>query len=359
MDVVIVKLGSSVVVQEDGDLDYTRLANLVRDVVTVEESDRKVVLVTSGAVSAGRFKRLVLRGVPRRQRDQLYASVGQPRLLNFYEHVFARHGRSVAQLLLSREAFASRNQYFSIRDTMRSLLANDIVPIVNDNDVLHQRTEGFSDNDQLAACIAGMLNAAQAIFLTTPPGVLRATTTESDIVKDVVDSEGFEELASMIKGGSTGRGGMRSKVKACRLLFDLGIPSAISSGKVESPISSVLNEVASCTRFLPQQTRKLTGVRKWLCTGAIPRGTIYVSKHGGEKLTESVQRGSLLASGVMGIKGDFAEGDVVCVCAEEGALLGYGISRLSSKDISASMREERVIVVHADYFYGTAFGFFE
>jgi len=359
MEVVVVKLGSSVVVQDSGDLDYTRVANLVGDIVALEQTQKRIVLVTSGSVSAGSFRRLSLRGVPKRQRDQLYASVGQPRLINFYEHVFARHGRTVGQLLLSRDAFASRTQYFSVRDTLRSLLANDIVPVVNDNDVLHQHTEGFSDNDQLAACIAGMLNASHAIFLTTPAGVLRAFDDADSIVENISNKEDFDKLSDLVKGEKSGRGGMRSKVKACRLLYDLGVPCAIASGKSSGSISGVIDGTLQCTRFIPQQPRKLAGVRKWLCTGAVPRGSIYVSKQGGERLTESKQRGSLLASGVTGVKGQFAEGDVVCVCSEDGSLLGYGISRLSSDGIEQNMREDRVIVVHADYFYGTALGFFE
>lgn len=357
--IVVLKAGSSILVQESGELDYTRIANIVSDIAEIRASGLQVVLVTSGAVAAGQFKRKSLRGVPRQQRDQLFAAVGQPKLIQFYSEIFGRHSCSVAQLLLTREAFANRTQYFSVRDTLRSLISNNITPIVNDNDILHQSTEGFSDNDQLAACIAGMLNASMAIFLTTPHGILSDTKKPGSVVELVEDLDGFEKVGTLVRSKQLGRGGMKSKINACRLLFDLGIKSAIASGVPDRAALSVLDGSLKCTRFAPEKPRKLTGVRKWLCTGAVPRGTICVSKQGGEKLIELKQRGSLLATGVVSVKGDFAKGDVVCVCAENNSLLGYGISRCSSEEIAQSRNEERKIVVHADYFYGTAFGFFD
>jgi glutamate 5-kinase len=179
------------------------------------------------------------------------------------------------------------------------------------------------------------------------------------VILEVTSDEEFAKLAALVRSDHVGREGMVSKIKACRLLFDLGVPSVIASGLMPNAIKGVIDGTTRCTRFKPDQTRHLTGVRKWLCTGAVPRGSIYVSEQGGTKLTAREQRGSLLASGVMAVKGEFIKGDVVCVCAEDGALLGYGICRVSSEELDKMKQQDGVIVVHADYFYGTAFGFFE
>lgn len=356
--IVVVKLGTSTLVQENGDIDYNRISNVAAEIAALRERDLRTILVTSGAVACGRHRKAKLTGVPKQQRGQLYAAIGQPQLFEFYGRMFERHGMSTAQLLLTRDTFANRIQYFSVRDTIRSLLVNDVVPIINDNDVLHKQEEGFSDNDQLAAYVAGMLNASLCMFLTTPAGVLRDFHDKESVV-DLVDShDAFQSLAQYVSGERQGQGGMKSKVNACRLLFDLGVPSVIASGQSPNVINGTLDGTTRCTRFNPSHPRSLTGVRKWLCTGAIPRGTIYVSEMGSERLVEPSNRGSLLATGVVKVSGDFSANDVVCLCTEDGSLLGYGISRLSFDDLKGADREPRTVVVHADFFYGTAFGLF-
>ena len=343
--------------QENGDLDYTTLANIVSDIAAAESDDRHFVIITSGAIAAGR-RRERMRAMAKRQRDQLFAAVGQPKLMSFYEHLFSRHSKAVGQLLLSRHTFASRVQYFGIRDALRGMLTNAIVPIINNNDVLQLGDDDFSDNDQLAACVAGMINASQVVFLTTAPGVLKDMADLNSVVDTVNKAEDFAVVQARVTNERRGRGGMSSKVKACRLLFDLGIQSAIAAGHTAQAISSVLAGTTKCTRFVPSAQRQLTGVRKWLCTGAVPRGYVHVSEAGGEVITGQEKRGSLLASGITQVRGEFARGEVVCVCSEDATLLGYGISRLSAAEIEQCRGTERTIVIHADYFYGTTAGLF-
>jgi glutamate 5-kinase len=355
--IVVVKVGSGIIMQSNSELDYNRICILVQDIIALEDRGYTIVLVTGGAVAAGRTQKLVLKGVPKTQIDQLYFCVGQPKLVNFYSDVFQRHGKVTGQLLFSRDAFANRIQYFSIRDTIRNLINNDIVPIINDNDILHREESGFSDNDHLAACVGGMLNVDRVVFLTACEGIQRRMENgEWELIHEV--SEDFRELDGNFDFGPGADADLSSKVTAAKLLIELGVESTVSSGLGANPISRIFDQPKCGTNFVPASSRKLSGIRKWLCTGAVPNGTIVVSPIGAEVIRNTTQRGSLLSRGIMRFSGNFLKGDVVCVCDEEGRLLGYGITKYSSTEIPALLGQEGIIVVHANYFYGTDRGYF-
>ena len=355
---IVVKVGSTVLVKNDGQLDYSRIAKLIEDLVLVMDDGYSVVLVTSGAVAAGSFNNLNLKGVPKNQRKQYYASVGQTRLMRFYSDIAMQFGRNVAQILVSRDAFANRMQYFSIRDTIRNLLFNAVIPIVNDNDILHRQDVNFSDNDHLASYLGGMLNADKVIFLSSVEGLYKnfGSEDENELI-NLVEGE-FEALSEHITAFQSGTGGMQSKVNAAKLLFDLGIDSHIANGNIDGVIQQIIAGKGNSTYFKAPRQKKLSGVRKWLCTGAVPKGEVVVSDIGAEVIKKNNNRGSLLARGVVEVKGEFNKEDVVSVCTEEGELLGYGISRHSSEEVIALRGKDSIIVVHADYFYGFDHGYF-
>lgn len=355
---IVVKVGSTVLIQETGQLDYSRIARLMEDSIEVIAEGYSIVLVTSGAVAAGSFKNLNLKGVPKNQRKQYHASVGQPRLMRFYSDIAMQFGHNVAQILVSRDAFANRIQYFNIRDTIRNLLNNSVIPIVNDNDILHRQETKFSDNDHLASYLGGMLNAHKVIFLSSVDGLYKnyGDAEKQELIHTVEGT--FDELNRHITATQLGAGGMQSKVNAAKLLFDLGINSYIGNGNVDHIVKAIVFEKGECTYFAAPKKRKLTGVRKWLCTGAVPRGVIVVSDIGAEVIKKNNNRGSLLAKGIVEVKGEFNKEDVVSVCTEEGVLLGYGISRHSSDEVLSLKGKESIIVVHADYFYGFDHGYF-
>ena len=355
---IIIKIGTSVLVQANGQLDFSRIGKLIDDTVDVMSEGYSVVLVTSGAVAAGKFKNMNLKGVPKNQRKQFYASIGQPRLVRFYSDIAMQYGKNVAQILVSRDTFANRMQYFNIRDTIRNLLSNSVIPIVNDNDILHRQDVRFSDNDHLASYLGGMLNADCVVFLSSVQGLFRNFSEDSgtDLIQEITGD--FDELESYISPIMHGTGGMQSKVNAAKLLYDLGIDSYIANGRDEHVIRSIIDCDGEFTRFVAPKKRKLTGVRKWLCTGAVPKGEITVSNLGAEVIRKSNNRGSLLARGIVEISGEFNKDDVVSVCTVEGELLGYGITRHSAEEILTFKGKENIIVVHADYFYGFDYGYF-
>jgi glutamate 5-kinase len=299
-----------------------------------------------------------VRGVPKSQIAQLYGAVGQPILYALIESFFNLNGRSTAQCLLSRNSFANRLEYFSIRDTIRNAITADLVPVVNDNDMLHSELAGFRVNDQIAAYLGGMLNADSVIFLTDEPGIFETypPPADSNPIGLIDDS-----LGAVLESvwGSNPPVEIKNQLRAAKLLYDLGIPVYIRSGGRRSPIVGALEgHDDEGTAIVPPKQRKLSGVRKWLCTGAVPRGSLFVSPLGAEAIRRQGHRGSLLARGIVRLSGDFSEGDVVSVCDEQGQLLGYGISKLASTELMGRLGEEHLIAIHADYFYGTDFGYF-
>lgn len=356
---IVVKVGSSVLVEANGQLNFSRIAKLIGDACSLMDGGYSIVIVTSGAVTSGSFNGSNIKGMPKNQRKQFFAAIGQPRLMRFYSDIAIQHHKVVAQVLVSRDSFANRFQYFNIRDTIRNLLANSVIPIVNDNDILHKQDLSFSDNDHLASYLGGMLNAERVIFLSSVDGLYKDFGNDSDrqLIKTVDGN--FEELKEYYTIIKLGTGGIQSKVNAAKLLFDLGIDSYIANGGIENAMQRVISGDIECTYFKALKQKKLSGVRKWLCTGAVPRGEVVVSNIGADVIRKNSNRGSLLAKGIVEVKGKFNKEDVISVCTEEGELLGYGISRHSTEEVLALKGKDSIIVVHADYFYGFDHGYFQ
>lgn len=381
---LILKVGTALVTTKAGRLDYNSIAGVASSIAALKGQGWRVVLVTSGAVASGRIfddaPDQPLKGVPEKSRRQFLAAVGQPRLMEFYTHVFVRSGLKLAQILITASAFAERDQYISVRDTLLALLAKGVVPVVNDNDVLHSDAEpGFSDNDQLAAFLGGMLQADHVILLTSQDGIFAGfpNHTENDLVEQVTcDDEQLARLTALVGSpGAGGRGGMQSKLKAGFLLGWMGIPLTIANGRRENAAVQALDGTLRCTRFLPREGVRLSGIRKWLSSGAVPRGTVVVSAVGGSVIRQVGRRGSLLAAGIEAVEGEFDTGDAVRIVDANRRLFGYGITRVSSQllalikgkssdEIHALIADNRVpqgsdeIIVHADYFFGTNHGYF-
>lgn len=310
---IVVKVGSSVLVEPSGQLNFSRIAKLIGDTCSLMNSGYSVVIVTSGAVASGSFNGSNVKGMPKNQRKQYFAAIGQPRLMRFYSDIAIQHHKIVAQILVSRDSFANRIQYFNIRDTIRNLLSNSVIPIVNDNDILHKQEVNFSDNDHLASYLGGMLNAERVIFLSSIDGLYKNFGEGSGRqLIEKVDGN-FEELKEYFTAIKLGTGGIQSKVNAAKLLFDLGVDSYIANGGIENAIQKVISGEIECTHFEAPKQRKLSGVRKWLCTGAVPRGEVIVSNLGADVIKKNSNRGSLLAKGIVEVKGKFNKEDVISV----------------------------------------------
>ncbi|MCL2172904.1 MAG: glutamate 5-kinase [Candidatus Bathyarchaeota archaeon] len=318
---IVVKVGTSGITTERGELDEHEMQNLVCQIAQATKQGDKMVLVTSGAVAAG----VAELGITLKPNDivfqQIAAATGQSVLMAKYRKLFAMYDLKVAQILLTAEDLSNREAYVHICDVLTLLLKNGVVPIINENDVTSvaelRLNEGykvnFSDNDILSVLVAGAIGADFVIILSDVEGLYTKDPSEPDAeLIRTVDSI-TEELKNSLRGKSKrGRGGIQSKIKAAEIATNCGIPVVISNSRKENVIIDVISGKEVGTFFKPQ--KKMTAMKRWIAYGAAVKGVIQVNR--GAK--EAILKGSsLLAVGVTNVVGVFNVGDVVSLEEEE------------------------------------------
>ncbi|MEJ2890240.1 glutamate 5-kinase [Actinomycetospora aeridis] len=350
---LVVKVGSTSLTTVDGGLDVGRLDALV-DAVAARAAGTQVVLVSSGAIAAG----LRPLGLPRRPRDlatqQAAAGVGQLHLTRAYAEAFARHGRTVGQVLLTSHDVVRRQPYRNAQRTFERLLGLGVVPVVNENDTVATDEIRFGDNDRLAALVAHVISADALVLLSDVAGVYDADPRSpgASLVREVTGGPGSPALAGVRVGktSSLGTGGMASKLAAADLASGAGVPVLVAAA-ADAPAALDGAEVG--TVFAPHGPR-LSARRFWLRHMAGTRGRLHLDD--GAVRAVVGRRRSLLAAGIVGSDGDFEAGDVVDLVDPRGEVVARGvvafdaeelpeISGRSSDDLPPELRRE---VVHAD-----------
>jgi len=362
--ICVIKAGSAVLTQPSGDLDLNMIQHLCDQIALLRKSGWAPILVTSGAVAAGRGW-LGRYGEARDVEEtkvqllkRVYAALGQTTLLSFYKEFLERQNPPlhVAQVLLTREAFADRSRYGNLQNTFREMLLHHVLPIVNANDVVHLPLKDFADNDALAAHVAAMVGAEMLVLLSDVDGLFsRNPKLHSDATKIDDLTAGLDEKAE-IDDSMMSAGGMTGKLKALRWVGTFGISCCIANGKKANTLSEILingNEQRLGTTLRVEPPRRNTDTfARWLVAGASPIGTIIVSTFGADALQrEEHLRGSLLAAGVERVCGVFQQDDAVAIRNENGVLLGIGKSKFSSLQLRRDIeRAKDTIVIHRDNF---------
>jgi glutamate 5-kinase len=330
---LIVKLGSSIVAADDGELRVEVLDSVCEQVAELEQGGERVVMVTSGAIARG----MRLLGLPVRPRamDELQAAsaVGQGDLFRAYETRLAGHGTRAAQVLLTAADIAARANYLNARQTLRRLIEWGVVPIVNENDTTATDEISFGDNDFLAAQVAILLDARLLVLLSDVDGLHRADPRTDEDAELIAAVEDFAELAEMEIGDRTsafGSGGMRSKVAAAEMASEAGIPAVICNGTKRGTLSAAAGSEPTGTRFAAQ-AGKAPSFKLWLKYAKPARGRLTVDDGAARVLRE--RGSSLLPVGVVEVAGDFKAGDAVEV-AVNGAVLGKGIADYASHELT-------------------------
>jgi len=309
---------------EGGDLDEGYIRDLARQLSSLRAEGHDVVLVTSGAIRAGR-KILGLERVRTLPESQAAAAVGQAVLMHLYERAFAEHGQVVAQILLTREDAADRRRYLNARNTFATLFEKGVVPIVNENDTVATEEICFGDNDLLAALVGALVGADLLVMLSNVEGLY----VKGRLVRRVerITPE-IEEAA----GGPTSdesRGGMRSKLEAARLATRCGIGVVVANGRKEDVVLKAVRGEEVGTFFVPK--RRLDARRQWIAVGRRPRGRIVVHP---EAVRRIVSEGkSLLPVGVLEVEGEFAAGDLVALVDRNGKEFARGLTNYNSHDL--------------------------
>lgn len=327
---VVVKVGTSTLTRPDGRLDHEFIDDLAGQITAESERGPAIILVSSGAIRAG-AERLGWRARPRTMpMKQAAAAVGQGILMQTYAAAFARRGRTVAQLLLTRQDIASRPRYVNAKNTLTSLLRCGVIPIVNENDTVSTEEIRFGDNDLLAALVAALAEAQYLFLLTNVEGLMDGSGA---VIPEVpVITEEIRRLAG--GAGDGGTGGMVTKLQAATIAAEAGIRAVVAFGRRPNVVRDLLNGVPIGTRFGAKE-RPLRGRKRWLAFGAAPRGAIAVNAIARRALVHEFK--SLLPVGIIGVQGQFHAGDTVSLVDEHGIEFARGVVRCSAADAAAVM----------------------
>lgn len=330
MSLTVIKLGSSVVVGDDGALRRDSLAALVATLAARHADGERFVLVSSGAIARG-VRELGLTARPTTM-DALQAAsaVGQGRLFRAWDDLFAAEGRIAAQVLLTRYDLGDREAFVNARRTLHRLVELGAVPVINENDTTTTEEISFGDNDLLAAQIAMLLGADRLVLLTSTDGLFTADPRRDPDARLVGEVHDVERALTDNDVGTTtsslGTGGMRSKALAADMAAAAGIPTVVANGLRPEAIRRVLAGEEEGTRFVAGDAR-WSSFKLWLRYARPSRGTVEIDAGARRALT--AEDTSLLPVGVVGVTGDFKAGDAVEIRCE-GAVVAKGISGYAS-----------------------------
>jgi len=327
---LVVKVGSSSLTDARGVLDVSRLERLVEALAAVRERGQDVVLVSSGAMATG-LKPLKLK---RRPRDlaskQAAASVGQSILVGHYGTLFARHGLTVGQVLLTVEDVARQDHYRNALRTFTRLLELGVVPIVNENDTVATHEIRFGDNDRLAALVAHLVGADALVLLSDVDSLYTAHPDSPgaqriSLVPDVDDLDVDTDTA----GADIGTGGMTTKLQAARIATSSGIPVVLTAA--EAAAEALSGEPVG-TLFLPTGKRRARKLM-WLAYASITQGELVLDAGAVRAVTE--RKASLLPAGITEVRGTFDAGDPVRLVTEAGLVVARGLVNFDSEELPA------------------------
>lgn len=330
---VVVKVGSAVVTGSDG-MNLSRLENLCRDIYYLRQSGHEVILVSSGAVAAGKKKLGLKAGSDISLKEkQGAAAVGQSSLMRAYEDIFNRLDCNVAQVLLTHDDLSARQRYLNVRNTILTLLNWKIVPVINENDTVSVEELRFGDNDTLGAMITNLIEADLFVCLTDVDSLYTANPHSDPKARQVltvarVDREVVEMAGNVV--GALGTGGMRSKIMAAKMVAARGGSSFVGAGKREGVLRALFDGEAIGTFFLPQE-EKMQSRKHWIAYVLRPKGFLSLDSGACKALLSGGK--SLLPSGIKSVEGNFRTGAPVQCVDEDGQAIAAGLVNYAAADI--------------------------
>lgn len=331
---IVVKVGSSTLTHKSGYLNLNCMEKVVRQLVDIRNRELEIVLVSSGAVAAGRDKlgiKIRPKTIPQKQAA---AAVGQGILLHMYEKMFSEYTKVVAQILLTREDFSHRTRFLNARNTFFTLFEQGVMPIVNENDAVVVDEIKFGDNDNLSAMVASLVEADLLIILSDIDGLYDSNPKDNPNSKLICNVEKITPEIEALAGGvgsDVGTGGMITKINAAKIATSSGIPMLILNGGVDNIINDALEGEKVGTFFKPGDSC-LKAKKHWMTFGVKPVSKITIDD-GAEEALVRYNR-SLLPIGIIDVEGNFNEGEVVAVVNKEGREIAHGITNYNSVELN-------------------------
>ena len=349
---IVIKVGSNVITQEDGSLNDGRILRIVEDVAVLYKQGIEVILISSGAVAAGRSGVSPSKKTNVVAAKQIWAAIGQVKLMSSYQFLFGKYGIQAGQLLATKESFRDRRHYLNMKNCISAMLENHVLPIVNENDAISINELMFTDNDELSGLISSLMDCKSLIILSNVDGVYKGLPgkKETDLITRIDDkSEDLDKYITSSKSGF-GRGGMLTKCSIARKIAAHGIDVFIANGTRDSIISDIVRRKdVPYTHFVANSKRE-TGVKKWLShSDTFAKGAIVINEGAREALLDD-KATSLLMIGITRVDGIFRSGDIVRIVDEDGNNIGIGKSQYDSKKAEQHIGEKlSKPFIHYDY----------
>lgn len=331
---IIIKIGSSLIIGEDGNVRAAWMASLAADIAALKKQGKEVIVVTSGAVGLGRKVLGYGTRALELEEKQAAAACGQAPLFAEWAKALAVADASLApaQILLTADDSSSRRRYLNARNTLDTLLANGrVIPIINENDTVATAELRFGDNDRLSARVAQMAGADLLILFSDIDGLYsldpRVFKDQAKFIEEVREITAEIEAMAGGAGSTVGTGGMATKIQAAKIAISAGCNMIIARGDMERPVSA-LQAGGKYTRFIagdsPMNARK-----RWIAGDMHAAGTIIIDDGAAKALTSGK---SLLPAGVKAVEGHFERGDTILIKSASGATLGKGLTAYDSED---------------------------
>ncbi len=350
---ITVKVGSNVLTKSDGTINVPRIAHLVDQIATLHKNGIEVVLVSSGAVASGKAVLTPVKKYDDVSSRQLWAALGQVKLINRYSDFLREHNLICAQVLTTKENFSSRKHYLNMKNCINTLLENKVIPIVNENDTISVTELMFTDNDELSGLIATLAGSEALIILTNVDGVYTGIPGEagSEIIPEINRDPSDIHISG--QKSEFGRGGMITKLRIARKVAAGGIAVHVANGNRENILTDILDSEKQVhhTIFIPEK-KPASGVKNWIAYSDSFAKTRITINEGAAKALLSQKAVSLLPVGVTALGGSFKRGDLLKIFDENGLYLGVGKAQFGSEKMD---REKQAIrqkpLIHYDYLY--------
>lgn len=350
--IITIKVGSNVITNSQGYPDESVIASISGQIKSLRELGHQVILVSSGAVAAGRSIYQFPRKADTVVQRQVLSSLGQVKLISLYREAFEKQQMLCSQVLVTKEDFKSRHHYLNMQNCISALLSNQIVPILNENDVVSITELMFTDNDELAGLVSAMMNTDLLVILTNVDGVYDGDPSLPG-TKVIHHYDGqqvkLEEISSGKKSGF-GRGGILTKCQTAEKIAGIGIPVHIANGKTPDVVLRILNKEQLGTRFPAQKLA--SSFKKYMAHAYEEAKGKVVINEGARKVLLSDKAHSLLPVGVIKVEGKFKKGDLIKIVDEQDHEVGLGLARYSyekAREVIGLKNQKPVI--HYDHLY--------
>ena len=333
--IIVIKIGSSLLINDKKKIRKKWLSEFAKDVKNLIKQNKKIIIVSSGAIAMGCKKLNLSKKNLKLDKSQAIASIGQIELMNLFSETFAKSKINISQILITLEDTEQRRRSLNAKRTFDNLFQLGFIPIVNENDTIATSEIKYGDNDRLASRVAQISSADSLILLSDVDGLYTQNPKvykNAKLLKEIKDIDKNIEKIATKSIGEHGTGGMKTKIDAAKICQLAGCQMAIANGLLNRPIKKIIDE-NNCTWFLPKVS-KLDARKKWIISSVSPKGELTIDDGAKQALSNGK---SLLAAGIKKVSGKFKKGDHIKVLDKQSSECARGLSSFSSDEIKKIM----------------------